>query len=1149
MDTAVNTKSINTAIDKRSVEDLYPLSPMQQGILFHTLYAPASGLYVEQMSCLLRGPLDIHAFKRAWQRVGERHSVLRTAIVGEGLKEPAQIVLRKVELPLEQHDWRAYPAAEQETRLEAFLKADRVRGFNLSRAPLSRLSLMRIADDAFFFIWTFHHIVLDGLSLPQLFQEVFSFYATFHRGEDLFLDMPSPFRNYIAWLRHQRLAEAEPFWRRTLEGFVAPTPLPVDRPPDGAAYQEARYDTRLSAEATAALVAFARQHHMTVSTLVEAAWGLLLSRYSGGRDIVFGVTVSGRPADLADIETMIGMFVNTVPMRVRVPAETPLLAWLGEIHALQIEMQQYEYSSLIDIQRWSEVPRGVPLFENILVFHGNLLDDSFWQQSGEIAVSKVRFIEAVNYPLVVDVIQGADLSLSVLFNALRFDGATVARLLEHFKFLLERMVAEPEQRLADIPPLPAEERACLAGWNATAAPFPLERCFVELFAAQVARTPDSVGAACEDSQLTYAQLEQRARQLAAQLRGQGVGTERLVAVLAERSLEFLTAVLAIFMADGAYLPLDPRFPAQRLRLLLEQSGSAWALCAESLRPLLAEALAGLPAEARPAVLPLVPAGEAAVAAASSQRTPGQLAYVIYTSGSTGVPKGAMIEQHGMLNHLYAKIHDLHLTASDRVAQTAPQSFDISVWQFLAALLVGGCVEILRDEVAFDPTRLLDVVSGRQVTVVETVPSLLQAVLTALEHSPDDRLELLALRWLMPTGEALPPDLARRWLSHYPHVALINAYGPTECSDDVAHYSFSQPPAAQAERVPIGKPVANMQLYVLDAQLRLAPLGVAGELYVGGVGVGRGYLHAPDKTAQMFIPNPFATEDGGWRMEDRGLPFTILYPPSSRLYRTGDLALWRPDGRLEYLGRIDQQVKLRGFRIELGEIEAALRQHPSIRDAAVLAHEDMTGDKRLVAYLVPTNDQRPTTNDQRQRDKETRRQGDSDYATHNMHYETPSSILHPPSSILGELRAFLQQQLPAYMIPSAFVPLDALPLLSNGKLDRRALLALKGTLPVLADTFVLPRTPIEETLAQIWKHVLGLESVGVHDDFFELGGHSLLVTQVILRVRQTYHVELPLSILFEARTVASLAQSIETIQRIRRDAQVAAVDGPHEEWDL
>jgi amino acid adenylation domain-containing protein len=674
-----------------------------------------------------------------------------------------------------------------------------------------------------------------------------------------------------------------------------------------------------------------------------------------------------------------------------------------------------------------------------------------------------------------------------IYNAEVLDEESVVAMQQGFMTFLQGIASDPQRPISTLPLLTKDEQhRLLVEWTATETAYPKHRCIHELFEEQVERTPEAVAVICGQEQLTYRNLNQRANQLAHCLQDLGVGTETVVSLLAERGIGFLVSMLAAFKAGGAYLPLDPHYPPMRLRHILEHSSSHLVIAAKAFAPVLSQALEGIPTETWPHVVYLEDFQnryEHADGNLPVRTTSRNLAYVIYTSGSTGVPKGVMIEQRGMVNHIYAKIADLHLTASDCIAQTASQCFDISVWQFLAALVVGGRVHIYPDAIAHDPVQLLKQVDQHEVSIVETVPSLLRATLEAYEGSRVNRPTLKKLRWLIPTGEALTADLCRRWLNLYSQVPLLNAYGPTECSDDVSHHPIYQPPAEGENNIPIGRAVANMRLYVLDSRLMPVPIGVSGELYVGGVGVGRGYLNDAFHTAQAFVSDPFGTEPEAW------------------LYKTGDLARYRADGTLEFLGRIDHQVKIRGFRIELGEIEMLLHQHSAIRDVVVIAREDIPGDQRLVAYIV----------------------------------------LHEGLSVTAsDLQSYVTKHLPAYMVPSAFVLLDKLPLTPNGKVDRRAL-PVPDMLPRMqTDEYVSPRTPAEEILASIWSQVLGIERVGIHNNFFDLGGHSLLATQISARLCQTFQVELPLQSFFQAPTVAQMAGVVTQMQAAGAGARMPAL---------
>jgi amino acid adenylation domain-containing protein len=601
--------------------------------------------------------------------------------------------------------------------------------------------------------------------------------------------------------------------------------------------------------------------------------------------------------------------------------------------------------------------------------------------------------------------------------------------------------------------------------TATRKDIPLKRTVIQLFEEQVARNPNAIAAVCEGEQFSYRQLNEQTNQLAHLLCEQGIGPETLVALLAERGLPFLLWILAVFKAGGAYLPLDPRHPEARLRRVLEQSDCRLVLSSADFIEKITSATQDLPEESRPVCLTFE---ELALDSRSKENPtvetlPNSLMYVIYTSGSTGQPKGAMVEQQGMLNHLYAKIEALSLSSADTVAQTASQCFDISVWQLLAALLVGGRVQIYPDAIAHDPLSLLEHVEEQKVSILETVPSLLRAMLELSKRPP-----LQALRWMIPTGEALPVDLSRRWLQCYPHIPLLNAYGPTECSDDVTHYVISEPPAATCRSIPIGKAIPNLQLYVLDGSLNPVPVGVSGELYVGGVGVGRGYRNDPRRTAEAFVADPFSQE------------------PGARLYKTGDLGRYLLDGNLEFLGRVDFQVKLRGHRIELGEIEAALHQHPAVREAVALVREDVPGEQRLVAYVVPREGNQVSSE---------------------------------------ELKAALTQQVPSSMVPSAFVMLERMPLSSNGKLDRAGLPVPEWSRGEQEEAYVAPVSPLERQLVKLWEEVLGAPQVGIRDDFFALGGDSLQAVRLFTRIEQECGKRLPLSTLFAGATIEQMAQML------------------------
>jgi amino acid adenylation domain-containing protein len=1042
------------------IEDIYPLSPMQQGMLFHSLYAPESGVYFEQLSYALHGPLDVSALKQAWQHVIARHAILRTVFVWEGRDKPLQVVRKQTRLPWEDHDWREDSSAH-ETLLAAFLQADRDRGFELSKAPPIRLSLLRLAEEVHQFVWSFHHLLLDGWSTQLVFQEVFAYYNAICQGQALHLP-PSPrYSTYIEWLQAQDLQAAEAFWRQHLAGITAPTPLGLDHAPASRATDEVSYADQqiaLPTGVTAALQRIARQQRLTLNTIIQGAWALLLSRYSGSHDVVFGATVAGRPADLDGVEQMVGLFINTLPLRVTVPRTGRVADWLAQLQATQLEARQYEYSPLVQIQGWSEIPRGVPLFESILVFENHSVDRGAQQAGRNLEVQHTSFFERTNYPLTVAVVPGSELLLELAYAEQRFDSTTIKRMLGHLHTLLERISADPFQPLATLSLLTAaEEQELLRTRNSTALDYPQMECFHTLFTAQCRRTPDHVAVVYEDRQLTYAELDTHTSQLAHHLQRLGVGPDVLVALCLERSIDLLVGLLAILKAGGAYVPLDPSYPAARLAFVLEDAQPAVLLTQQ-------RCLAKLPPHQIPVLCidtEWTTIAQHPAASPVSAALPDHLAYVIYTSGSTGRPKGVQIHHRALVNFLYAMLQQPGLSQQDTLVSVTTVAFDIAALELLLPLLVGARVCLVSREVAADGDQLLDTLVSTGATILQATPATWRILLdSGLAGRDLGQLKLLC------GGELLPRDLANQLQQCGSQ--LWNLYGPTETTI----WSAAARIDVTDRAAPIGQPIANTQIYILDAMLQPVPVGVIGELYIGGVGVARGYLNRPELTAERFIPDPWSG------------PGEL----GARLYKTGDLARYLPNpaGNIEIVGRIDHQVKIRGYRIELGEIETALLQHPAVRQAVVLAREDTPGIKRLVAYLVTEQ---------------------------GVDWSVP------------ELRSFLQQKLPEYMLPAAFVVLDALPLMPNGKVDRHALLPPDQASRDSEAVSVAPRTLIEEVLAGIWAEVLDRERINIHDNFFALGGHSLLAAQIISRVRQSYKVSLPVRSLFESPTLAEFAHRI------------------------
>lgn len=1051
--------------DKRNIESIYPLSPMQQGMLFHSLYAPESGVYFEQFSCVLHGNLNIRAFEQAWQQVVNRHAALRTSFVWKQLDKTLQVVQREVSVPMTQLDWSAYSPTEQKAKFNAWLQKERRQGFDLAKAPLMRLVLVKTDVNEFRFIWNHHHLLLDGWSLPLVLKEVLTSYEALAKGQGVRLTPPPQYKDYITWLGRQDDSAAETYWRRTLQGFTAPTPLVVDglsAVADGQPEQYAESQIRLSEETTQALQNLARRHHLTLSTLVQGAWALLLNRYSAEEDIVFGSTVSGRSADLPDVEQMIGLFINTLPVRVSVTPETPVLDWLQKLQAQLVEMRQYEYSALPQIQGWSDVPRGQPLFESILIFENYPVDDALQMLQGSLSVTDVQAYEQTNYPLTIISAPADRLPLRISYDCRRFEGATIGRILGHLSTLLSGIAIDAAQPVAKLPLLTStEERQLFYSWNETYRDLPLDQCAHEHFEIQAALHPDADALIYEDEKLTYAELNGRANQLACYLRKLNVGPDTIVGLIVEPSLEMIVGILGILKAGGAYLPIDPTYPAERLAYMLQDASPPVLLTVEKLN-LLATGRADTTVVNLDSDWP-------SIALESSdnllnQTNPQNLAYIIYTSGSTGQPKGTLLHHQGLCNFALAMAQDMELGPGNRVLQFSSISFDASVAEIFYTLLSGATLCLASRETVMSTADLTRLLQDQEITTVTLPPSIWQLL---------ESTELPALQTAVSAGEACTPEIAGRWSQGR---RFGNGYGPTEASIGATFY-WTKNLAEGLKRVPIGRPIANTKLYILDNRGRPLPIGVPGELHIGGLGVARGYLNRPEMTAERFISLAVIDE----QMAESGMANTV--------YRTGDLCRYLPDGNIEFLGRIDHQVKVRGFRIELGEIEAVLQQHENVRDTAVLAWDTESGSKQLVAYIVPKQDSAPNT---------------------------------------SELRNYLKEYLPNHMVPAEFIALDSMPRLPNGKINRHALPVPDGSRPELIVSYAPPNNPIEEILAGIWGQVLNVNRVGIHDDFHELGGHSLLATQIISRIRRAFQVEMPLRELFEHPTVAELAKVVQSV---------------------
>lgn len=1024
-----------------AVADVLPLSPMQEGMVFHALYdAQGHDVYTGQMTLRLEGPLDAPRMRTAVEKLVARHANLRAAFRTQRSGRPVQVIRSAVRVPWQVTDLSALPSDEREPALQRLLADDRAERFDLARPPLLRFRLVTFDDRHHCLVISSHHLLWDGWSAPVLVRELFRLYAS---GGDLdALPRVRPYRDYLAWLARQDRAAAERSWRVALTGLDGSSLIASDAR-DIPAEEPERQAWELTEQDTEALTGTARAHGLTVSTVLQGLWAVLLARLTGRTDVVLGATVSGRDADVPGIESMVGLFINTLPVRVRLRPAEPLADLLTRLQSEQTALLDHRHLGLADIQR---AAGHTVLFDTLLVFESYPIDDEGIARAlgtDGPRMTGVSVHDATHYPLTLTALPGSRLTLTLSHRPSVLDSAQVRRIAAQLHLLIQEFIRQPTTSVAGLGLPPADEPYAP---DEHPLPHPTVRA---LFESQAARTPDAPAVLHGDTALTFAELDARADRLAAALVARGAGPESVVAVALPRSPDLVTALLAVLKAGAACMPVDPGYPPDRITLMLEDTRPRLAIC----DPAPAQRL-GFKRE-----LVCQPTAEAAVPPRQRPHlSPDHPAYVIFTSGSTGRPKGVIGTQLALANRLHwgRRLGDDDSPDGPpgvRVSKS-PLSFIDGLTELLGALVAGDAVALADDETTGDPTALAALADRHRATLLTAVPSLYT---TLVESAPPDAF--CSVRTWISSGETLPGELADAITRRWPKARLVNLYGCSEAAGDSLIHVHDGGEGA----VPLGRPIAGTRVHVLDPFLRPAPFGAVGELYLAGDGLARGYLGQPGRTAERFVADPFG-------------------PPGSRLYRTGDLARLRPDGTVEFLGRADDQVKIRGFRVEPGEIEAAIRALPDVGRAAVVAREDGSAPRRLVAYVVAV----------------------------------PGAALDALA-----LRRALAQRLPAHLVPWAVVILKELPLTPSGKLDRRALPAPDFT---ETSTFEPPRTEPERVLCALFADLLGLERVGIHDDFFERGGDSIVSVRLADRARRAGLALSPRDV-FTHRTPAGLARAL------------------------
>ncbi|MEC5271177.1 non-ribosomal peptide synthetase [Caldifermentibacillus hisashii] len=1038
----------------KNIINIYSLSPLQEGMLFHSLYDEDdenSQSYFSQMKLRLNGKLDIAMFEKAWKEVIKRHDILRTKFLFGKTEKNVQVVYRTVPFNVDYTDWRSFSREEQESKIEEFLRLDKQRGFDWDDVPLMRVMLIHNDIDEYTMVWSHHHILLDGWSVSLVVKELFHIYNALCQEATITLPPAQQYGKYIHWLRSRSKdsQNTKEFWATKLKGFTEPTQFNLAAPMKGfdqQGYEE--YWWHLSKDLTHSLNHIVKEHKITLNTIIQSAWALLLSYYSGTKDVLFGATSSGRPADLPGVENMVGLFISTLPVRAQIPDDEVLLEWMKNFQSQLMEIRQYEYSSLVDIQGVSEVPRGTPLFESLFVFENYPVGEM--ESITDLRIEEIQGKEQANYPFVLSAGPGEQIPFKIMFDRSKFDEDTIHRISGQLTYVLDQIAKNPNVTISSIQFLTEKEtKQILVDWNDTAGEYPREKTIHELFEEQVSLKPDGIALETEDGAVTYRELNESANQIAHYLIEQGIEIGDPIGICMNRSLEEIASMLGILKVGGAYVGLDPEYPEERLKHIVEET---------EMPLLLTTSQSGLDEAAYDVDIvniDLLDLPEEKTNIFREGISATALSNIIYTSGSTGKPKGVCVPHRGVVRLVKGETY-VPITSDDVFLHVASISFDATTLEVWSSLLNGARLVLL-------PTRNASLQDYENVIQKYNV-SILWLTAGLFNVFVDHNLQALkGVKYILIGGETVSVPHVRKAMEALEGTEIINGYGPSENTVFTTCHRIEE---ADLERpsIPIGRPIANTEVYVLDENQQPVPVGVIGELYAGGDGLAIGYMNRPELTAERFIPHPFKQGSG------------------EKLYRTGDLVRYLPDGKIEFIGRADHQVKIRGFRIELGEIEVVLKQYPDVRDAVVTVVEDELGDKRLSAYIV-----------------------------------TDQSL------DVKKIKNHLKEKLPNYMIPDFVTLLAELPLTRNGKVDRAALPAPEI---VEGEEYIAPRTPTEEIVSGIWSGVLGVEKVGSNDSFFDLGGHSLLATTTVSKLQNAFGVEVTIKDLFENPTVEQLANHLD-----------------------
>lgn len=1050
----LDQRFLDTLVMEHRIMDIYPLSPMQEGMLYHYLLDYDSQNYFEQVSYRIEGDLNLKRFEEAWNYVIQNNEIFRTVFRWIGTKKPVQIVLQDMYLNISFENLSEVALTEREQKLTDIREKDRQKQFDLAQGPNIRVIVVKLEDYVHEIIWSFHHILIDGWCNRFIMKELFTAYQQLEKGVELYPLNKYKYKNYIRYILQKGEDELYHFWKEYLKNFEFPTALPTDYLKKQEIHQVGQAQIHFTYQETENLVEFAKNKNITINSVVQTGLGILFQKYNNSKDVVFGAVVSGRPASLPGVEEMIGLFINTVPVRVKNDAHTQVNTLLHQIYQQSIVRQEFEHASLVDIKTQCGVNGQTSLFDCVIAYenfeegiYNSTTDSESSKTDLELKVYSTSGFEQTNYDLAFRVSMGECMIIEGQYNEDLFKYTTIHRLLEHFKNIILNIVNNSEQEIRQINMLSdIEKDQVIYKFNNTKVGYLFDKCYHQLFEEQVERTPDQVAVIFREQKLSYQELNVQANRIAHLLMENGVKPETIIGLMVDRSLEMVSGMLGILKSGGAYLPIDPVYPEERINYMLKDAQTPILLTLSHLRGL-------IPVEYEGKIFFLDCMDELDrkdIANPVLSITQNNLAYVIYTSGSTGQPKGTLIEHMGLSNLVQSYIEALEIKSGDSSSLYSSFGFDAITLDIHPFLVVGGSVNIVPDEVRYSIYGLKNWFKENGITTAFLPTALVEEIFK--KFTPDE----LSLKTLVIGGSFLKYIPTGKW-----EVTLYNVYGATEDSVLTTYFNISN--NQDIRPIPIGKPFNNYRVYILDTDGNPAPIGVAGELCLAGVGVARGYLNQPELTLEKFLEDPFV--------------------PGERMYKSGDVGKWLPDGNLEFLGRIDNQVKIRGFRIELNELETILLKHSAVKEAYVIDRLNQQNERYLAAYIVA------------------------------------DGILSNE-----DLRNYLLQNLPYYFVPSVFVMMDKLPLNHNGKVDRKAL--PEPEMGDLQIEYVAPRTSLEKKLAKIWTEVLNIDKIGINDDFFERGGHSLKGIQLMSRVFEECDVELPIMFLYENSTIKEMAEALE-----------------------